>query len=139
MMRLSDELGPVSRKMLAELLRECGRPLAPLVEGVRQEDFHQLERTLLTLAQLYQEAGNNVEQRRRIRACVLEAKQHAGWVARNPKVDAEKRAQKEEMALWMLTWLENPLIFGQWLGLRKNRLSLAPETRRESDPHPDCR
>jgi len=26
---------------------------------------------------------------------------------------------KEEMVLWMLTWLENPGVFATWLELRK--------------------
>ena len=46
---------------------------------------------------------------------MIEAKDHARWAARNP----EKRAEKQEMALWMLTWLENPPLFPQWVKLRR--------------------
>ena len=42
-------LAPVSTGYLRRLLREAGVPLAPVVEGVRQEDFGALERTLLAL------------------------------------------------------------------------------------------
>lgn len=115
-------LEPVSPAMLRELLRECGCPLAPLVEGVRQEDLHTLERTLLGLAQIY-EQGDPAE-RRLCRQAVIEAKDHARLVARNARVSAEARAGKEEMLLWMLTWLENPQVFETWVGLRKRALGI---------------
>jgi hypothetical protein len=115
--RLAEQLAPVSSHMLRDLLRESGLPLQPLVEGVRQDDLHQLERTLLGLAQEYREGDAAV--RRRVRALVIEAKDHARLVSRNPKVEPSKRAAKEEMLLWMLTWLENPGVFELWVGLRK--------------------
>jgi hypothetical protein len=31
--------------------------------------------------------------------------------------------EKEEMVLWMMTWLENPDVFEAWVPLRKNHLS----------------
>jgi hypothetical protein len=49
---------------------------------------------------------------------VIEAKEHARWAARNP----DKRTEKLEMALWMLTWLENPPLFPQWVRLRRQTL-----------------
>ncbi len=117
-------LAPVGEHALRELLRDCGWPLAPMVEGVRQDDLRQLERTLLTLAQQYRDAGRRSDQALmiRIRDTVRVAKDHARLVARNPRVDAAKRARKQEMILWMLTWLENPAVFELWVGLRKARL-----------------
>ena len=53
--------------------------------------------------------------RQSIRRVVIEAKEHARWAARKP----ERRVEKEEMALWMLTWLENPPLFPQWVQLRR--------------------
>ncbi|HUQ91882.1 MAG TPA: hypothetical protein VM120_09380 [Bryobacteraceae bacterium] len=113
---LRRELESVSARAFHDLLRECDVPLAPLVEGVRQEDFQQLERTLLGLAQEYRDHPKEC------RAAVIEAKDHAKLAARNGKVDLPKRRQKEEMVLWMLTWLENPPIFELWVALRKNAL-----------------
>jgi len=49
---------------------------------------------------------------------VIEAKDHARWAARS----AEKRAVKEEMAMWMLTWLENPPLFRDWVALRRRSM-----------------
>jgi len=112
---LRARLEPVSDVMFRTLLRESGVLLAPMVEGVRQEDLASLERTLLCLAQEYREPA----QQKRCRQLVIQAKDHARLVAKNPKVDADKRAEKEEMILWILTWLENPLIFEYWLPMRK--------------------
>ena len=107
------ELGPVSGSHLRRLLRESGVPLAPLIEGVRQETFEALESSLRKLLAEYEGGGDSM--RAAVRRAVIEAKDHARWAARNPG----KRAQKQEMALWMLTWLENPPLFPQWVALRK--------------------
>jgi hypothetical protein len=107
------EIGPVSGSTLRRLLRESGVPLAPLVEGVRQETFEALESSLLSMLQEYE--GGDAAYRTSIRRLVIEAKDHARWAARIP----EKRAAKQEMALWMLTWLENPPLFPQWVRLRR--------------------
>lgn len=47
----------------------------------------------------------------------------AVMIARNAKVDAEKRLEKEEVSRWFKVWLENPEAFFDWLDLRKQ----APE------------
>ena len=107
------DLAPISGSHLRRLLRESGVPLAPLVEGVRQETFDALESSLLSFLQEYERA--DAAGRLSVRQVVIEAKEHARWAARVP----EKRAEKEEMALWMLTWLENPPLFPQWVQLRR--------------------
>ena len=106
-------LAPVSTGYLRRLLRDAGVELAPVVEGVRQEDFDALERTLLALAEEYARGG--APRRSALRRLVIEAKDHARFAARKP----EKREEKEEMKLWMLTWLENPPLFPQWVRLRR--------------------
>jgi len=107
------DLAPVSGSYLRRLLRESGVPLSPLVEGVRQETFDALESSLLNLLNEYE--SGDVARRGSVRRVVIEAKDHARWAARRP----ERRAEKEEMALWMLTWLENPPLFPQWVRLRR--------------------
>ena len=107
------ELAPVSGSTLRRLLRESGVPLAPLVEGVRQETFDALESSLLSFLGEYERS--DVAGRMSVRQVVIEAKEHARWAARK----FERRAEKEEMALWMLTWLENPPLFPQWVRLRR--------------------
>ena len=107
-------LAPVSVGYLRRLLRATpDLRLAPVVEGVRQEDQAALERSLLALLEEY-EHGDTVR-RREVRRLVIEAKDHARLVAWKP----ERRAEKEEMVLWMLTWLENPPLFREWLALRR--------------------
>jgi len=122
-LRLRQELPAMSDRLFRDLLRTCGLPLAPLVEGVRQDDFHDLERTLLLLGQEYQQ-GDTVR-RKTVRAAVIEAKNHAKLAAANPNVSQAKRAEKDEMVLWLMTWLENPAIFEFWVPLRKSHLATA--------------
>ena len=40
-------------------------------------------------------------------------------IARNPKVEAHKRAEKEEIANWFRVWLQTPGAFFAWLDVRK--------------------
>lgn len=105
-------LAPISDSYLRRLLRSSSAQLHPLVEGVRQENLHELERTLLALLG---------EERRPARTLIMEAKQHARWALK-------KHPEKEEMILWMLTWLENPGIFPQWLAIRKEALRAQTES-----------
>ena len=46
-------------------------------------------------------------------------KRRAEMIARNQKVQAQKRAEKEEMASWFRIWLEAPDAFFDWLDVRK--------------------
>jgi hypothetical protein len=50
---------------------------------------------------------------------VIAAKDRARFIARNPKTPPDKQAQKNEMAQWMLVWLENPAVFPAWVEIRK--------------------
>jgi hypothetical protein len=101
-------LAPISESYLRRLLRESGVALAPLVEGVRQGTLEQLESSLLALLDEYERGG--LDHRAAVRRLVITAKDHARW------------AGKEEMVLWMTTWLENPPVFRQWLVLRRSKL-----------------
>ena len=56
---------------------------------------------------------------RRVRDTALKGKQRAEMIARNPAVDAAKRAEKAEMAEWFTLWLQSPEIFENWVRLRK--------------------
>jgi hypothetical protein len=103
------ELAPVSESYLRRLVRECGLPLDPFVEGVRQSSLAELERSLTALAGLY--AASAPERQRQIRRLVIQAKDRARW-----------RGGRDENVLWMLTWLENPAIFPAWAVLRVRAL-----------------
>jgi hypothetical protein len=119
--QLRERLAPVSDSYLRHLLRDCGLPLDPVLEGIRQRSFEELERTLLAVGAAYAEAVETGD-RERAAACrraVITGKEHARLAARHPAASEEARARKVEMASWMLVWLENPAIFPTWLGLRK--------------------
>ena len=102
-------LAPVSESYLRKLLRESGVPLAPLIEGVRQATLNELQSSLLALLDEYSAA--DAPRRHAIRHVVITAKDHARWAAR-------RKPEKEEMILWMTTWLENPPLFPDWVKLR---------------------
>jgi len=104
---------------------------------VRQDDFPSLERTLLALLEEYQRAAER-EDRQRVQACrrlVIAAKDHARLVLRNPRSAEQKKQEKQEMLLWLMTWLENPSLFPIWLRLRKAARA-APPADSQAEPHP---
>ena len=64
-------------------------------------------------------------ERDRARYCrrqVIAAKDRAKFLAVTPRSTPEKRTQKEEMAQWMLVWLENPEVFPAWVDARKKQI-----------------
>lgn len=115
-------LSPIAESDLRRMLRATGVALHPLVAGVDQDDLQTLRTTLLRLAEWYERGS--AETRRLTRQIVITAKDHAKLAARNPRVAAERREQKEEMTVWMLTWLENPAVFAVWVQLRARTLRL---------------
>jgi hypothetical protein len=118
---LLDLLAPVSESYLRRLLRDSGVPLTPLVEGVRQESFDALEASLLRLLAEYQQG--DAAALSRVRHVVIAAKDHARLASRKEEI----RAEKEEMILWILTWLENPPVFPEWVRLRRAATGLVKE------------
>jgi hypothetical protein len=110
---LGRALAPVSGSYLRKLVRESGVPLDAMVEGVRQGSFDELEASLLRLLEEYERG--DAARRAAVRRVVITSKEHARLAARN----SAKRAEKEEMVLWLLTWLENPPLFGDWVRLRR--------------------
>ena len=124
---LRERLAPISGAYLRKLVRASGLPMDPVVEGVRQDSIEELERTLTGIGEEYAKALESGDAGRaaRCRQAVITGKEHAHLAARRRGVSPETRALKEEMAAWMLLWLENPAIFPTWLSLRKKRGQLA--------------
>ena len=104
MSELRTALEPISDSTFRKILRESGIPLSPLVEGVRQDNLEDLERTLLQL----------LDELPRSRQAVITAKDHARMAERRSPTPA-----RQEAILWMTIWLENPPLFRDWLALRK--------------------
>jgi len=126
---LRSVLAPISESYLHRLLRESGIALDPMVDGVRQGSFDELQESLERLLEIYQ--SGDAQRKKSVRAIVITAKDHARLASRSPKISEERRAEKEEMVLWLLTWLENPAIFPDWAGLR--RVAWGMERTRPSD------
>lgn len=121
---LKQALPDVDEASVRAAVRESGREMSPVAEGVRQETLDELERTLSALADEY-ERGDPAR-KRQVRNLVIVAKEHAGFAARSSRLTDEKRALKEEMLLWLRTWLENPGLFGVWVAIRKRRAVPGP-------------
>ena len=94
---------------LRRLLRGTAIGLHPLVEGVRQDRFENLCRTLSGLSDIYG------FEPKKSRECVLESKRHAQiLLAKNPA-----DARRKQVLLHLNTWLENPSIYPVWSRLQK--------------------
>ena len=99
-------------------------------EGRYEEEFHDLlhfstleeaEMCLVRLDELlrkFRVAGERAAAERVIEIGRL-GRRRAEMIARNAKVEAEKREKKEEVAHWFAIWLETPDAFFDWLELRK--------------------
>jgi hypothetical protein len=55
----------------------------------------------------------------RVREVALLGRRRAEMISHNHKVDAAKRAEKEEIAHWFAIWLETPDTFFDWLEVRR--------------------
>ena len=66
----------------------------------------------------------------RVREVARLGRRRAEMIARNHKVDALKRAEKEEIEHWFGIWLETPDAFFDWLELRKQ----SPEFQKKFPP-----
>ncbi len=131
---------PGPSKRLAE--PPLPEPYAMRLEGLLQ--FHDLasaEESLHQLDTAYGEYRQQSDQTgmRLVRSLALKGKQRAGSIARNPRVNAFKRQEKQEISDWFRIWLQSPgLLFG-WLELRKGtsefqaRFNARPEARSEGD------
>jgi len=79
----------------------------------------ELEASLREFQRMYAEEPLR---RRALRDVVIRTKDRARHASRNPKVSPEKRAEKEEMVQWMLVWLDDPSLCGDWVTLRREQL-----------------
>ena len=115
------QLAPVCESYLRELLRQTALPFEQPYAGIRQYTFEELEQSLREMGKVYADAvaEGNRERARYCRRQVIGAKDRARYLARDSRTVPERKAQKEEMAHWMLVWLENPEVFPAWAEARK--------------------
>jgi hypothetical protein len=124
--RLKSDLAPISDSYLHSLLKKSGHPMSTLVEGVNADSLDDADRTLQSLAEEYAKADLN--RKRECRAVVISAKQKLRWWLRRSAREDERRREKEEILLWTATWLENPALFSDWIGIRRRRIATEART-----------
>ncbi len=129
---LARTLGPqarISDDYLLDVLYELGAEVAPELGGISRELLQLLhydtlesaEATLCALDARFREARAH-NQRGAAEECrrgALRVRLRAAMIARNRRVAAVKRAEKEEIAQWFAIWLQTPDLFFDWLALRK--------------------
>jgi hypothetical protein len=113
-------LAPVSESYLRDLLRATGLPFDQPWAGIRQHTLEELEQSLRGMLEVYRQAvaSGDRERARYCRRQVIAAKDRAKFLA-------ETKPEKNEMAQWMLVWLENPEVFPAWVEARKKQLELS--------------
>lgn len=128
------EAGKTSADYIADVLAEARMRVVMSVhvdpQGQYEEEFQDLlhfatleeaEVCLVRLDELLRKFETEGE--RAGEARVLEigrlGRRRAEMIARNHKVDAAKRKEKEEVARWFAVWLEQPDAFFDWLEVRK--------------------
>jgi len=128
------EAGKTSTEYITDVLKEAGfKLLLTLQEDAEdqyEEEFEDIlhfttlqdaEVSLMRLDELmrrFQTHGEPAAVERVLNVARL-GKRRAEMIARNRKVQAAKRAEKEEMANWFRIWLETPDVFFDWLDVRK--------------------
>jgi hypothetical protein len=135
--RLIAQLGPTgktSSDYVVSVLEEAGMRVVwstrSDTEGRYEEEFTDLlhfstfgeaEMCLVRLDELLRKflvASENTAAER-VREVARLGRRRAEMIARNRKVDAQKRMEKEEVSHWFAIWLETPDAFFDWLEVRK--------------------
>ena len=126
--------GKTSADYIVQVLSSAGMRvvLSPEAdtEGQYEEEFHDLlhfatleeaEICLMRLDELlrkFRSEGKRAAAERVLEVARL-GRRRAEMIARNPRVEAHKRDQKQEILEWFRIWLETPDSFFDWLDLRK--------------------
>jgi hypothetical protein len=136
--QLIAQMGPANGKTSADyvvsVLEEAGLRVVwstkSDTEGMYEEEFSDLlhfstfteaEMCLVRLDELLRKFSTEHEAHatERVREIARLGRRRAEMISRNHKVEAENRAQKEEVAHWFGIWLETPDAFFDWLEVRK--------------------
>jgi hypothetical protein len=132
--QLGAAAGKTSADYVVSVLEEAGLRVVwstkSDTEGRYEEEFSDLlhfstfteaEMCLVRLDELLRKflAENEQHGAERVREVARLGRRRAEMISRNHKVEAENRAQKEEVAHWFGIWLETPDAFFDWLEVRK--------------------
>src|ERR1700726_4416681 len=128
------EAGKTSSDYIGDVLRSAGWKLELTLQEEAEEQYEEEFEDLLhfktledaevsvmrldELMRKFRSQGEHAAVERVLNVARL-GKRRAEMISRNQKVEAPKRAEKEEIANWFRIWLENPYAFFDWLDLRK--------------------
>lgn len=126
--------GKTSPEYIADVLEEAGLRVSLTTqadaENLYEEEFRDLlhfasleeaEMCLVRLDELWRKfraEGERTAMERVLEIARL-GRRRAEMIARNPRVDAKKREQKQEIMEWFGIWLKTPEAFFDWLEVRK--------------------
>jgi len=128
------EAGKAASDYIADVLQDAGQKVSlnqqEEAEEHYEEEFEDLlhfktltdaEVSIMRLDELMRKFRAHVENAavERVLNVARLGKRRAEMIARNHKVDAQKRTEKEEIAGWFRIWLETPDAFFDWLEVRK--------------------
>lgn len=126
--------GKTSVEYIVSVLQEAGMRVVLSTradtEGRYEEEFSDLlhfstleeaEMCIIRLDELFRKFTLEGERAaaERVREVAQLGHRRAEMISRNHKVDASKRAEKEEIAHWFAIWLQTPDAFFDWLEIRK--------------------
>jgi hypothetical protein len=126
--------GKTSAEYIAGVLETAGMHIVwstkADTQGQYEEEFRDLlhfanlrdaEMCIMRLDELYRKFRDEKEPAamERVLEVARLGRRRAEMIARNHKVEAEKRAEKEEITQWFKIWLETPAAFFDWLEARK--------------------
>ncbi len=128
------EEGKTGNDYIADVLKNAGLKVALTLQEEAEEQYEEefedllhfktledAEVSIMRLDELmrkFQTHGEHAAVERVLNVARL-GKRRAEMIARNPKVEPPKRAEKEEIANWFRIWLETPDVFFDWLDVRK--------------------
>lgn len=126
--------GKTSAEYIAGVLETAGMRIVwstkADTEGQYEEEFQDLlhfatledaEMCIMRLDELHRKFQEEKERAaaERVLEVARMGRRRAEMIARNRKVEPEKRAEKEEIVQWFKLWLETPDLFFDWLEARK--------------------
>jgi len=132
--RMGGAAGKTGAEYIVDVLEDAGLRVAMSTaadtEELYEEEFHDLlhfatleeaEMCLVRLDELlhkFRAEGQRAAEKRVLEVARL-GRRRAEMIARNRRVDPQKRAEKEEILQWFRVWLETPEAFFDWLEVRK--------------------
>ena len=126
--------GKTAPEYIVEVLKSAGIRVfwstAADSDGLYEEEFQDLlhfatleeaEMCLVRLDELlrkFRSEGQQAAANRVLEVARL-GRRRAEMIGRNPRVDPQKRAEKQEIVQWFAIWLQTPEAFFDWLEVRK--------------------